>query len=424
MANARKVAVKALTAVSNNKAYSNIILNKVFDNNPMNHTEKAFATALFYGVLDRKLSIDYILSIFVKKGLKKITPITLEALRISVYQIYFMDKVPDSAAVNESVNIVKASKERFNASFVNGVLRNILREKPNLPSDDSIESLSVRYSCPKWIINSFVNDYGIDSAKKLLDASLQKPPVTLRVNTVKITADELINILENDGLKAEKLNENAINILSGIDVKDSKCYKQGLFHIQDLASQKSIEKLDLKPQMRVLDLCSAPGGKSFTAASIMENTGEILSFDLYEKRVELIDKGAKRLDFDIIKVQVGDATEYKKEIGVFDAVICDVPCSGLGVIRRKPEIKYKDIEDFKELQSIQKIILENASRYLKQNGKILYTTCTLRCDENENIVSDFLKNNNNFTLEYEKTYMPHIDGTDGFFCALLIKKQN
>ena len=424
MANARKVAVKALTEVSNNKAYSNIILNKVFDNNPMNHTEKAFATALFYGVLDRKLSIDYIISIFVKKGLKKITPITLEALRIAVYQIYFMDKVPDSAAVNESVNIVKASKERFNASFVNGVLRNILREKPNLPSDDSIESLSVRYSCPKWIINSFVNDYGIDSAKKLLDASLQKPPVTLRVNTVKITADELINMLENDGLKAEKLNENAINILSGIDVKDSKCYKQGLFHIQDLASQKSIEKLDLKPQMRVLDLCSAPGGKSFTAASIMENTGEILSFDLYEKRVELIDKGAKRLDFDIIKVQVGDATEYKKEIGAFDAVICDVPCSGLGVIRRKPEIKYKDIEDFKELQSIQKKILENASRYLKQNGKILYTTCTLRCDENENIVSDFLKNNNNFTLEYEKTYMPHIDGTDGFFCALLIKKQN
>lgn len=424
MANARKVAVKALTEVSNNKAYSNITLNKVFDNNPMNHTEKAFATALFYGVLDRKLSIDYILSFFVKKGLKKITPITLEALRIAVYQIYFMDKVPDSAAVNESVNIVKASKERFNASFVNGVLRNILREKPNLPSDDSIESLSVRYSCPKWIINSFVNDYGIDTAKLLLNASLQKPPVTLRVNTVKITADELINILENDGLKAEKLNENAINILSGIDVKDSKCYKEGLFHIQDLASQKSIEKLDLKPQMRVLDLCSAPGGKSFTAASIMENTGEILSFDLYEKRVELIDKGAKRLDFDIIKVQVGDATEYKKEIGVFDAVICDVPCSGLGVIRRKPEIKYKDIEDFKELQSIQKKILENASRYLKQNGKILYTTCTLRCDENENIVSDFLKNNNNFTLEYEKTYMPHIDGTDGFFCALLIKKQN
>ncbi len=424
MANARKVAVKALTEVSNNKAYSNITLNKVFDNNPMNHTEKAFATALFYGVLDRKLSIDYILSFFAKKGLKKITPITLEALRIAVYQIYFMDKVPDSAAVNESVNIVKASKERFNASFVNGVLRNILREKPNLPSDDSIESLSVRYSCPKWIINSFVNDYGIDTAKKLLDASLQKPPVTLRVNTVKITADELINILENDGLKAEKLNENALNILSGIDVKDSKCYKEGLFHIQDLASQKSIEKLDLKPQMRVLDLCSAPGGKSFTAASIMENTGEILSFDLYEKRVELIDKGAKRLDFDIIKVQVGDATEYKKEIGVFDAVICDVPCSGLGVIRRKPEIKYKDTEDFKELQSIQKKILENASRYLKQNGKILYTTCTLRCDENENIVSDFLKNNNNFTLEYEKTYMPHIDGTDGFFCALLIKKQN
>ena len=424
MANARKVAVKALTEVSNNKAYSNITLNKVFDNNPMNHTEKAFATALFYGVLDRKLSIDYIISIFVKKGLKKITPITLEALRIAVYQIYFMDKVPDSAAVNESVNIVKASKERFNASFVNGVLRNVLREKPNFPSDDSAESLSVRYSCPKWIINSFVNDYGVDTAKLLLDASLQKPPVTLRVNTVKISADELIIRLENEGLKVEKLNENALNILSGIDVKDSNCYKEGLFHIQDLASQKSIEKLDLKPQMRVLDLCSAPGGKSFTAAGIMENTGEILSFDLYEKRVELIKRSAKRLGFDIIKAHIGDATVFDEKLGLFDAVICDVPCSGLGVIRRKPEIKYKDTEDFKELQSIQKKILENASRYLKQNGKILYTTCTLRCDENENIVSDFLKSNNSFKHEYEKTYMPHIDGTDGFFCALLIKKQN
>ncbi len=424
MANARKVAVKALSLVSNNKAYSNIVLNKIFDDNPMNSTEKAFSTALFYGVLDRKISIDYILSLFIKKGLKKITPITLEALRIAVFQIYFMDKVPDSAAVNESVNIVKASKERFNASFVNGVLRNVLREKPALPEDDSIKSLSIFYSCPEWIICSFVEDYGIETAKKLLDESLLKPPVTLRVNTVKVTADELTQKLADEGIASEKVDESALKILGGIDVKDSRCYKEGLFHIQDLASQISISKLNLEPDMRVLDLCSAPGGKSFTAAGIMQNKGEILSFDLYEKRVELINKSAKRLGFDIVKAQVGDATEFNADLGVFDAVICDVPCSGLGVIRRKPDIKYKDTEDFAALEEIQLKILNNAAVYIKPNGKILYTTCTVRCSENEHIVSAFLKSRSDFELQYQKTFMPHIDGTDGFYCALITGKSN
>lgn len=423
MANARKVAVKALSLVSNNKAYSNIILNKVYDNNPLSPTEKAFSTALFYGVLDRKISIDYILSLFIKKGLKKITPITLEALRIAVFQIYFMDKVPGSAAVNESVNIVKASKERFNASFVNGVLRNILREKPTFPQDDSTESISVRYSCPEWIINSFVKDYGVETAKKLLDESLLKPPVTLRVNTVKVNADELIQKLADEGIASEKVDDSALKILGGIDVKDSRCYKEGLFHIQDLASQISISKLDLKPDMRVIDLCSAPGGKSFTAALYMENKGEIYAFDLYEKRVELIRKSAKRLGFDIINSQTGDATVFNNDIGLFDAVICDVPCSGLGVIRRKPEIKYKDEENFSALQDIQLKILKNASRYLKPNGKILYTTCTLRTAENDGIVNAFLDNETDFELQYQHTFMPHIDGTDGFYCAVIASKK-
>lgn len=419
MANARKIAVKALIQVSNNKAYSNITLNKAFADNKPSSNEKALATALFYGVLDRKISIEYILSLFIKKPLKKITPITLEALRIAVFQIYFMDKIPESAAVNESVNIVKGSKEKFNASFVNAVLRNVLREKPQFPQDDSVKSLSVRYSCPEWIINSFVTDYGTDVAKELLRQSLLNPPVILRVNTIKTDAKNLADKLSREGINCEIIDENAINILGGIDVKQSKCYHEGLFHIQDLASQLSIAKFDLMSDMRVLDLCSAPGGKSFTAAGVMKNKGEILAFDLYDKRVELINNGAKRLGFDIIKAQSGDATRFNSQIGLFDAVICDVPCSGLGVIRRKPEIKYKDCEDFNELQITQLKILENSSKYLKPSGKILYTTCTLRKAENEAIVSAFLDKNREFKLQYQHTFMPHVDGTDGFYCAVL-----
>ncbi len=419
MVNTRKIAVKALMEVSSNKTYSNLTLNKIFSENNLETNEKSFVTALFYGVLDRKITIDYLLSLFIKKPLKKITPITIEALRIAVYQIYFMDKVPESAAVNESVKLVKSSKERFNASFVNGVLRNLLREKPELPKGNDSKALSVRYSCPMWIIDSFIEDYGGETAEELLRESLLNPPVTLRVNKVKISADELIIKLKDEKILSEKIDENLLKILGGIDVKESICYRQGFFHIQDLASSRSIEKLGLKSGMRVLDLCSAPGGKSFTAAGIMRNSGEIFSFDLYEKRVELIEKSAKRLGFDIIKAARGDATEFNSQIGKFDAIICDVPCSGLGVIRRKPEIKYKDSEDFSALQEIQLKILNNAVSYLKENGKILYTTCTVRKSENEKIVSAFLECHKDFNLEYEHTYMPHIDKTDGFYCAVI-----
>ena len=419
MVNTRKIAVKALMEVSGNKAYSNLTLNKFFSETQLEANEKSFDTALFYGVLDRKISIDYLLSLFIKKPLKKITPLTLEALRIAVYQIYFMDKIPESAAVNESVKLVKSSKEQFNASFVNGVLRNLLREKPELPKDSDKKSLSVRYSCPMWIIESLVEDYGKETAEEFLKESLLIPPVTLRVNRVRISADELMVKLKNENITSEKIDENTLKILGGIDVKESVCYREGLFHIQDLASSRSIEKLGLNAGMRVLDLCSAPGGKSFTAAGIMENAGEICSFDLYEKRVQLIVKSAKRLGFDIIKASCADATKFNSAIGKFDAVICDVPCSGLGVIRRKPEIKYKESEDFSALEKIQLNILNNAVLYLNENGKLLYTTCTVRKNENEKIVSNFLKNHNDFYLEYEHTYMPHIDKTDGFYCAVI-----
>lgn len=425
MANARKLAVKALLEVHRNNAYSNITLNKILGESDASSADRALAAALFYGVLDRLLTLDYLLARFITKTpFNKISPLTKEALRIALYQIMYMDKIPESAAVNESVKIVKSSKERYNAAFVNGVLRAALRGDMSLPEGNDLNALSVRYSAPEWIVKSFLEDYGAETAVKLLEDSLKTPSVVLRVNTVKTTATALIEALKNENIKADLAQfPDALIIDGGIDVKNSECYKKGLFHIQDGASQLTVAKLGLKPGERVLDMCASPGGKTFTMAELMQNKGEILAFDLYEKRVQLIEKGAKRLGLDIIKAAVGDATEKKDDLGLFDAVLCDVPCSGLGVIRRKPDIKYKSSEDFSLLEDIQSKILCNAAGYLKQGGRLIYSTCTVRKSENQGIIKAFLDKNPGYELQYDYVYMPYKDNTDGFYCALVQKSR-
>jgi len=423
MINARKVAVNSLIKVNREGAYSNITFDKELLSADLNNKDKALATTLFYGVLDRKITIDYIIKKHSKIPIKKISSLTLEAIRIGVYQLLFLEKIPESAAVNESVNIVKHSKESRNSGFVNAILRNVIRNPVKLPDGNSVYDLSVRYSCPEWIIKSFIEDYGINDAVELLKSGLEAPPLTLRVNTLKISPDKLSELLQSEDIKtlhSETVN-NTLITLGGMDIKNSNAYKNGFFHVQDYASQIAVSKLEAKPYERILDMCSAPGGKSFTLAQIMENKGEIIANDLYEKRVELIKKGANRLGIDIIKTTVSDATEFNQSLGKFDAVLCDVLCSGWGVLRRKPEIKYKQAEDFKELENTQQKLFNTAAKYLKKNGRLLYSTCTLRKNENERAVERFLKENSNFSLEYQHTFMPHNDGTDGFFCALLVK---
>ena len=425
MANARKTAVKALLQVEKSGAYSNLTLNKLLSESEHSSADRALATALFYGVLDRRITLDYVLSLFLSKPIKRLSPYTAAVLRSALYQIMYMERIPNSAAVNEAVKLIKASKEKFNASFVNGVLRNILRSEINSPEDDSISSLSVRFSCPESIVESFISDYGADTAKELLRSFLEAPPVVLQVNTLRTNAASLAEKLLNEGTAASVSEDgNTLVVTDGIDVRASKCYREGLFFIQDNASRRAIEKMAPRMGERVLDLCAAPGGKSFAAARLMQGKGEIYSFDLYEKRVELIALSAKRLGFENIKAAVGDATVYNGDIGTFDAVICDVPCSGLGVLRRKPEIKYKSEQEWDALPALQLEILENAARYLKENGRILYSTCTLRHSENQKVTNKFLDKHTCFALKYEHTYMPHIDETDGFYCALLEKKGN
>ncbi len=423
MANARKIAVNALLKVRND-AYSNITLNKTLTDNNLIGIERAFATAIFYGVLDRTITLDYVLSSNIKSPLKKVQPFALECLRVALYQIMFMDSVPDSAAVNEAVKLIKASKHRHLSAFVNGVLRNILRGEITLPDGTDAKSLSIKYSCPVWIVESFINDYGVENAVSLLKESLKSPPLTLRVNTLKTSDNDLLIKLNNEGIAAKKIPfDNALEVVGGIDLSKSAAYAEGLFYVQDLASQTAVKLLNPKANEYVLDICAAPGGKSFTMSQYMNNGGKIVACDLYEKRVELISKGIDRLALKNIVALQNDATVINGNFEKFDAIFCDVPCSGLGVIRRKPEIKYKDLTEYNDITQIQSKILENCDYYLKSGGRILYSTCTLRRCENEAIINGFLDKHSDYKVKYQHTFMPHIDGTDGFYCALLQKSR-
>lgn len=425
MGNARKTAAVALTRVDENNAYSNIVLSDVLKKAELSKEDTALASALFYGTLDRKITVDYYLSKFIKTPLKKIPPFSLAVLRSAVYQIKYMTRIPQSAAVNEAVKLVKNSKENRMSGLTNAVLRNIIRNDIKLPDGCGLNSLSVRYSCPEWIVKSFIDDYGADTAESLLAESLETPPVTFRVNTLKTTAEELKDELEKNGIAADfGKTENSLVIKGGTDITKLNAYKKGLFHVQDEASQRAIAVLAPKSGERMLDMCAAPGGKSFTAAQLMQNRGEIVACDIYEGRVGLITEGAERLGIDIIKPCVRDAETNYPKLGLYDCVLCDVPCSGLGVLRRKPDIKYKSCEDFSSLKKIQRTILKNALTYLKPGGRLLYSTCTLRTDENEKLVNSVIMEYNGIKKTYEHTYMPHIDKTDGFYCALILKEGN
>ncbi|MBR4910759.1 MAG: 16S rRNA (cytosine(967)-C(5))-methyltransferase RsmB [Clostridia bacterium] len=422
MIDRRKIALLALCDIEKDLSYSNLVLRDHYSKFNVPDTDKPFITALFYGVLDRMITLDYVISAFVKKPLKSIGPITLSALRLAIYQILFMDKVPESAAVNESVRLVKNSKESYNSGFVNAVLRNYLRQGVTVPEDNSVSSLKYRYSVPEWIIESLIGDYGIENAVKTLDFFLRSPKTALRVNSTLISDSAFEEVLQTAGVKFETTDlPHALLLDSGVDVTSLPGYKEGYFHIEDLPSQYAISALNPIPGGSILDMCAAPGGKSFTAAQYAGNEANVTSCDFYESRVSLIENGAKRLKLGNIKCLQKDSTVFDPTLGKFDYVICDVPCSGLGVIRRKPEIKYKTDLNLSALADAQLAILNNGIHYLNVGGKLIYSTCTLRKAENEDIVRRILCESKNLVLESEKTFLPPTDGTDGFYYAIIVK---
>ena len=421
MKNARKLVVEALCKVENDSAYSNIVLNDLFSSVSLDSRDKAFASALFYGVLDRKITIDYLINRISKVKVRKMDEITKQAIRIGVFQLAYMDKIPASAAVNESVNIVKYSAEKRNANFVNGILRAFTREIPLLPSGDTVNDISTIYSCPTEIVKELICDYGKDEVIKALDSFLKPADIFIRINSVLTTKEDFCKLAIAQGIAFEYTeNEFLLKIIDSTNLFSSDLFKNGFFHVQDISSTNCAESLEAKKGERVLDVCAAPGGKSFTIAEIMQDVGEVVSCDIYEQRVNLISQGAKRLKLKSIKAVCNDATVFNTKFGEFDAVLCDVPCSGWGVMRRKPEIKYKKDNDFSSLQQIQRNILGVSSRYVKENGRLVYSTCTLRKAENEENVKWFLENNPEFKLVNQTTLLPN-NGSDGFYHAVMLK---
>lgn len=433
MTNPRRIAAHSLLQVNQGGGYSNLVLNAAVKSNQISQRDKSLATALFYGVLERKITLDYIISQFAKNDISKIPPFTLECLRLGVYQLKFMDKIPDSAAVYETVQLVKASKEKYTSAFVNAVLRNVQRSNLRLPEGNSVNSLSVKYSCPEWLIESLITDYGLEKTVAFLSDSLKSPPQYIRVNSLLSSEDELIKELENHNITAKPTALAGALFINGLqNIENSPPFNAGLFHVQDISSQICASALGAQPGHRVLDLCAAPGGKSFTIAQHMNNTGELIACDLHQNRLGLITEGAKRLKINNIKIVQNDAAQNNPNLGQFDRVLCDVPCSGFGIIRRKPEIKYKRRQDVEGICDIQYKILSNAVKYLKKGGRLIYSTCTLRKAENEQVCQRLIKQCPD--IEYDKftvegiakavstiTLFPEMFGSDGFFIAAFKK---
>lgn len=428
---ARQTALKILVKNEKDKAYSNLALDKSLETNLLSSRDKAFVSKLVYGCIERKITIDYQIEKHLSGSIKKLKPIVLTILRMGVYQILFMDKVPDFSAVNECVELAKTNNCSYAASLVNAVLRKISKDGMILPDkNDGVHYLSVRYSCPESLISMWSKAYGTVNTEKLLESSLEAPDIVIRVNTLLTDTEKLVKILSSEGVVCEKAYiENAVIIKSlSCAVDELPSFKKGYFHVQDIASQLCVKAIDAREGERLIDMCSAPGGKAFTAAQYMKNTGNILAFDLYPSRNELIDDGAQRLQIENITTCVCDSTKFYPNIQKADKVLCDAVCSGLGVIRRKPEIKYKELDSFKELPDIQYAILDNASKYVKDGGRLVYSTCTLNKKENDKVCDRFLENHVEFHSvqplqiptfgDKYYTLMPHINGCDGFFIAV------
>lgn len=433
----RQKAFEILLRIHSSNAYSNLTLDTYLQKENMDSRDKAFVSALVYGVCERQLTVDYNLSCYLKQPIKKLKPEVLIILRLGAFQLLFMDKIPPSAAINESVNLVKNNKSAFASGLVNAVLRNVMKNGLQLPSESDRNYLSIKYSCPSWLVDLWITSYGRENAENILSHSLGEVPVYLRVNTTKTSEDELINILSDESVTAEKCSclENSLVLRKQGSIEKLEAFKNGLFHVQDLSSQLCASLLDAKEGDNVLDVCSAPGGKTFTICENMNDKGSVTACDIYPTRVSLIEDGANRLGLKSVNAVVSDASVFNESFKQFDKVLCDVPCSGLGIIRRKPEIKCKSPDDIDKLHALQYLILCTSAGYVKNGGRLVYSTCSLNPAENTAICDKFLSENKDFNVveipDDDKygivenkmlTVMPHFNDTDGFFVAIFERK--
>ncbi|MEG0919625.1 MAG: 16S rRNA (cytosine(967)-C(5))-methyltransferase RsmB [Anaerovoracaceae bacterium] len=423
----RRTAYNTLLDIETKKQYSNIALNNhIAFSKP---SSPGFVRELVYGVLENKYLLDYVIDQLIPKDVSKMKKEDLTILRMGIYQIDRMNSVPDYAAVNESVLLAKRYAKGRD-KFVNGVLRSFLSKRGTFDltdedkAKDIIKYLSVKYSYEPWIIKLWLEEYNINFVEELLSAGNETPSVNIRVNTTKVRKEDLINILKDRGFEVEqgKFTDTALSV-KGEGLLETKQYIDGMFSIQDEASQMVVKLLDPKPGDLVIDVCAAPGGKALAAAEKMDNKGKVLARDVYRRKVEVISSNAERLGLTNVVTNTWDATKLDStKCDMADKVIVDAPCSGLGVIRRKPEIKYiKDNGALKELPKKQLLILTNAAAYVKKDGVLVYSTCTINPNENRKVVGEFLRKNTSFKMIESRQVLPNIEGVDGFYMCKMVR---
>ncbi|NKE05322.1 16S rRNA (cytosine(967)-C(5))-methyltransferase RsmB [Mesobacillus selenatarsenatis] len=442
--NVRDTALQLLETIEKNQAYSNLLLNNAIEKNEINPIDVGLLTELVYGTLQRKMTIDFYLKPFIEKN-KKLQSWVVNLLRMTLYQMVYLDKIPERAAIFEAVEIAKRRGHKGIASLVNGVLRSIQRN--GLPSLDAItdpaERISIETSHPLWLVRRWVDQFGVEKTREMCEVNLTAPLQTGRVNLTRISRDECLDLLEEEGFEVEPspILPEAIKSLRG-NLASSKAFKYGLLTIQDESSMLVAHALGIKEEEVILDACAAPGGKTTHIAEKLANSGKVISLDLHEHKVKLISENAERLGLENIEAQKMDsrqaAAQFEKES--IDRVLLDAPCSGLGVMRRKPDMKYtKKEQDLSQLQTIQLSLLESVGPLLKAGGTLVYSTCTVDRAENQEVIEKFLRKHpefegdTTFAERMPETIKPLIDGfdvqilpqdfgSDGFYIACLRKK--
>lgn len=442
--NVRDTALQLLETIEKNQAYSNLLLNSAIEKDEISPIDVGLLTELVYGTLQRKMTIDFYLKPFIEKN-KKLQSWVINLLRMTLYQMVYLDKIPERAAIYEAVEIAKRRGHKGIASLVNGVLRSIQRN--GLPSLDSItdpaERISIETSHPLWLVRRWVNQFGVDKTQQMCELNLTAPLQTGRVNLTRISRDECLELLEEEGFEVEPspILPEAIKSLRG-NLASSKAFKYGLLTIQDESSMLVAHALGIKEEEVILDACAAPGGKTTHIAEKLGNSGKVISLDLHEHKVKLISENAERLGLENIEAKKMDsrqaASQFEKES--MDRVLLDAPCSGLGVMRRKPDMKYtKKEQDLSQLQTIQLSLLESVAPLLKAQGILVYSTCTVDREENQEVIEKFLHEHPEFEGDtafaermpetirplingYDVQILPQDFGSDGFYIACLRKK--
>lgn len=418
--NVREAALNSIIRCEKESRYSNLEIDSAIERYKLEGLDRSFFTALVYGVIERKITLDYHISLYSKYRPDELDIFVLNILRLGAYQILYMDRTPDHAAVNEAVEMARRRCKPAVVGLVNAVLREIARNKDTfrLP-DDEIKRKSVTHSLPEWMCELFTDCYGSKADDIMLGLN-RKPGLYVRVNTLKISREDYIRVLRDDGIPASPCDCCMSAVLIEKDLPVYLLHlDDGLARVQDLSSQICVEKAGAAPGFTVIDTCACPGGKSFGMAIDMNNTGRLISLDLHKNKLSLIERGAVELGIDIIETAECNGQKGCPDYdGTADLVLCDVPCSGLGVIAKKPDIRYKKHEDIAQLPAVQNAILERSCSYVKNGGKLMYSTCTVNPAENEDVTDGFLASHPEFSVVDSAQLYPS-EAYDGFFYCLM-----